>query len=72
MMEGKDIVLDGPPFKLSKTPGYVATPGPLLGEHTVSVLSRLLDYSSEQITQLREDRVIASHTEIQAERAERE
>ena len=72
MMEGIDIVLDGPPLKLSQTPGYVAAPGPLLGEHTDSVLSRLLDYSSEQIAQLKEDRVIASHAEIHAERAERE
>ena len=72
MMEGMDIVLDGPPLKLSQTPGYVAAPGPLLGEHTDSVLSQLLDYSAEQIAQLKEDRVIASHAEIHAERAERE
>ena len=71
MMEGIDIVLDGPPLKLSQTPGYVAAPGPLLGEHTDSVLSQLLDYSAEQIAQLKEDRVIASHAEIHAERAER-
>jgi len=72
MMDGMDVVLDGPPVKLSQTPGYVATPGPLLGEHTDSVLSRLLDYSAEQIAQLKEDRVIASHAEIHAERADRE
>ena len=67
----EDVVLDGPPLKLSQTPGYVAAPGPLLGEHTDSVLSRLLGYSSKQIAQLKEDRVIASHAEIHAERAER-
>ena len=72
MMAGMDVVLDGPPLKLSQTPGYVAAPGPLLGEHTDSVLSRLLGYSSEQLAQLKEDRVIASHAEIHAERAERE
>ena len=44
----EDVILDGPPFKLSKTPGYVAAPGPLLGEHTDSVLRRLLNYSDQQ------------------------
>ncbi len=65
----EDIILDGPPFKLSRTPGYVAAPGPLLGEHTDSVLSRLLNYSAQQIAQLKEDGVIAASAEIQAERA---
>ncbi len=67
----EDVVLDGPPFKLSKTPGYVAAPGPLLGEHTDSVLRRLLNYSDQQIAQLKEECVIASHAEIHAERAKR-
>jgi len=31
---------------------------PLLGEHTDEVLSQLLNYSQEQIQQLRSDRVI--------------
>ena len=64
----EDVILDGPPFKLSKTPGYVAAPGPLLGEHTESVLRRLLNYSDQQIAQLKAERVIASHAEIHAER----
>ena len=65
----EDVILDGPPFKLSRTPGYVAAPGPLLGEHTDSVLRRLLNYSDKQIAQLKAERVIASHAEIHAERA---
>lgn len=64
----EDVILDGPPFKLSKTPGYVAAPGPLLGEHTDSVLRHLLNYSDQQIAQLKAERVIASHAEIHAER----
>ena len=64
----EDVILDGPPFKLSKTPGYVAAPGPLLGEHTDSVLRRLLNYSDQQIAQLKAERVIASHAEIHTER----
>ena len=65
----EDVILDGPPFKLSKTPGYVAAPGPLLGEHTDSVLRRLLNYSDQQIAQLKAEKVIASHAEIHAERS---
>ncbi len=64
----EDVILDGPPFKLSGTPGYVAAPGPLLGEHTDSVLRRLLNYSDQQIAQLKAERVIASHAEVHAER----
>lgn len=66
--EGDEVVLDGTPVKLSATPGYVAAPGPLLGEHTESVLRRLLGYSEEHITQLQAARVIASNAEIMAER----
>jgi crotonobetainyl-CoA:carnitine CoA-transferase CaiB-like acyl-CoA transferase len=68
--EGDEVILDGTPIKMSATPGYVAAPGPLLAEHTESVLQRLLKYSDEQITQLKTDRVVASHAEIVAERQE--
>lgn len=66
--EGDEVVLDGPPIKLSATPGYVATPGPLLGEHTDVVLQRLLGYSDADIAQLKAERVVASNAEIVAER----
>jgi crotonobetainyl-CoA:carnitine CoA-transferase CaiB-like acyl-CoA transferase len=66
--EGDEVVLDGTPIKLSATPGYVATPGPLLAEHTESVLKRLLGYSDEYLAQLKAERVVASNTEIMAER----
>ena len=68
----EEVILDGPPFKLSKTPGYVAAPGPLLGEHTDDVLRRLLKYSDQQIAQLKAEKVIASHAEIHAERTKRD
>jgi crotonobetainyl-CoA:carnitine CoA-transferase CaiB-like acyl-CoA transferase len=67
--EEDEVVLDGTPVKLSVTPGYVAAPGPLLGEHTEAVLQRLLGYSSAYITQLKTDRVVASNAEIVAERS---
>jgi crotonobetainyl-CoA:carnitine CoA-transferase CaiB-like acyl-CoA transferase len=67
--EGETVVLDGPPIKLSATPGYVAAPGPLLGEHTESVLHKLLGYSLTDIATLKAERVVASNAEIMAERA---
>jgi crotonobetainyl-CoA:carnitine CoA-transferase CaiB-like acyl-CoA transferase len=67
--EGATVVLDGTPIQLSATPGYVATPGPLLGEHTDSVLRRLLGYSDDSIAQLKAERVVASTAEIMAERS---
>ncbi len=63
-----DVVLDGPPFKLSCTPGYVAAPGPLLGEQTDDVLRRVLGLSAQQVADLKADRVVASHADIAAER----
>ena len=63
-----EAILDGTPVKLSATPGGVAAPGPLLGEHTDLVLGRLLGYSEEQIAQLKDERVVASNAEIAAER----
>ncbi|MBI3757763.1 MAG: CoA transferase [Deltaproteobacteria bacterium] len=68
--EGDAVILDGTPIKMSATPGSVSAPGPLLAEHTESVLQRLLHYSDEHLTQLKTDRVIASHAEIMAERAQ--
>jgi len=67
-LEGGEVILDGPPVKLSATPGYVAAPGPLLGEHTDAVLRRLLKYSEADLAQLKAEQVIASNTEIMAER----
>jgi crotonobetainyl-CoA:carnitine CoA-transferase CaiB-like acyl-CoA transferase len=43
----------GVPIKLSDTSGSVRTPPPLLGQHTVSILSRDLGLTGEEIEALR-------------------
>ena len=43
---------DGPPFKLSKTPGRLRSPAPLLGEHTERVCKEILGLSDEEIADL--------------------
>ncbi len=53
-----EIELLSSPMKLKGTPPQVSRAPPLLGEHTDEVLSQLLNYSQEQIQQLRSDRVI--------------
>jgi len=57
--EGETFAFDGLPVRLSATPGRVLTPGPLLGEHTDSVLHRVLRLSPDAIARLREERVVA-------------
>ncbi len=44
--------------KLSRTPGRVETPGPLLGQHNEEVYSNLLGYSKEEISRLRGEKVV--------------
>jgi len=43
---------DGPPFALSKTPGSVRSPAPLLGEHTEYVCKQILGLDDEGIAEL--------------------
>lgn len=43
---------DGPPFRLSKTPGKLRWPAPLLGEHTEKVMKEILGLNDEQIAEL--------------------
>jgi benzylsuccinate CoA-transferase BbsF subunit len=43
---------DGPPFKLSKTPGELRSPAPLLGQHTEYVCKEILGLSDEEIADL--------------------
>jgi len=40
---------DGPPFRLSKTPGQLRTPAPLLGQHNEQVCKEILGMSDEEI-----------------------
>ena len=56
--EGRTVRIDGPPFLLSETPARVSGPGPLLGEHTDEVLSRILGRSEREIRALREAGVV--------------
>ena len=44
----------GVPVKLSRTPGGVQGPGPVLGEHTEEVLAGL-GYSQDEIEALKEE-----------------
>ena len=50
--------LGGIPIKYSETPGTVHLPPPLLGEHTEEILTNVLDYSSRQIDDLRQQGAI--------------
>ena len=43
---------DGPPFVLSKTPGSVRSPAPLLGEHTEYVCKEILGLDDDGIAEL--------------------
>jgi crotonobetainyl-CoA:carnitine CoA-transferase CaiB-like acyl-CoA transferase len=48
----------GTPVKLSETPGGPGTPSPLLGQHTRSVLTELLDLDDGSLQELEARRVI--------------
>jgi len=57
--EGRVLQLDGLPLKLSDTPGFVDSPGPLHGEHTDRVLRDVLGLSASEITELRAEKIVA-------------
>lgn len=57
--EGGEVVLDGVPYRLSATPAAVRDPGPLLGEHTETVLRRVLGYGDEEIAALRAEGAVS-------------
>ncbi len=42
---------DGPPFRLSKTPGTLRSPAPLLGQHNEHVCKEILGMTDEQIAE---------------------
>ncbi|MDD5700888.1 MAG: CaiB/BaiF CoA-transferase family protein [Dehalococcoidales bacterium] len=56
-LSGK-VKVPGSLFKLSKTPGKVDYPAPLLGENNQEILSEFLGYTDEQIVQLSNDGVL--------------
>jgi benzylsuccinate CoA-transferase BbsF subunit len=51
-------VYSAPPFKLSRTPGDVLRPAPLLGEHTEEVCRERLGLDAAQVAMLREQGVL--------------
>ena len=57
--EGDEVIMDGVPYRLGRTPASVRHPGPLLGEHTSHVLERFLGLDLAEIAALRNDGVIA-------------
>jgi len=57
--EGGDEIFDGIPFLSSLWPGRIASPGPLLGEHTEAVLTELLRLDAAAIVALRAEGAIA-------------
>ncbi|MEX0786682.1 MAG: CaiB/BaiF CoA-transferase family protein, partial [Dehalococcoidia bacterium] len=52
------LPLSNTPVKLSRTPGGIKGPSPLLGQHTDEVLRALLGASDEEIASLRESEVV--------------
>jgi crotonobetainyl-CoA:carnitine CoA-transferase CaiB-like acyl-CoA transferase len=56
--EGDCVTLDGVPIRLSNTPGCVAAPGPLLGEHTTQVLRDVLRIDEAEIERLKREKVV--------------
>jgi crotonobetainyl-CoA:carnitine CoA-transferase CaiB-like acyl-CoA transferase len=53
-----ELRLVASPMKLSETPVRTDMPPPLLGQHTLQVLTELLGYSPERVAKLRDDKVI--------------
>jgi crotonobetainyl-CoA:carnitine CoA-transferase CaiB-like acyl-CoA transferase len=56
-LSGK-VKTPGSLFKLSKTPGNIRYPSPLLGEHNLEIYSGMLGYSEEEINELSVEGVI--------------
>lgn len=54
---GKNWVI-APPWRLTETPTELSSSGPLLGEHTDEIFSEYLGMSSDEIDELKKERVI--------------
>lgn len=50
--------IPGIPFKLSRTPGRVCRPSPLVGEHNELILNKYLGMNAEEIKRLKEEGVL--------------
>jgi len=49
---------EAPPFRLSKTPCELTTPGPCMGEHNEYVCKKILGFSDKEYNDLMADRVL--------------
>ena len=56
--ESDCVTLDGVSLRLSHTPGRVAAPGPLLGEHTTQVLRDVLRMGDAEIERLKREKIV--------------
>jgi crotonobetainyl-CoA:carnitine CoA-transferase CaiB-like acyl-CoA transferase len=56
--EGSEVILDGIPYRFTRTPAFVNGAGPLLGEHTSEVLKELLGLDQAEIATLRAGGVV--------------
>ena len=52
------VTMPGDTPVLTETPGAVCSPGPVLGEHTETVLQEIARLTPEEIAALRRERVI--------------
>jgi crotonobetainyl-CoA:carnitine CoA-transferase CaiB-like acyl-CoA transferase len=52
------VKVPGSLFKLSKTPGNIKYPSPILGEHNLEIYSGMLGYTEEEMAQLSDEGVI--------------
>lgn len=52
------IKVSGNPIIMSETPAEVKFPPPVLGQHTEEILSGMLKYTEEEITELKEKKII--------------
>ena len=51
------MLVEGPRFRLTRTPGRITAPGPTYGQHAWEVLSELLGYDDARIAKLAEAEV---------------
>jgi CoA:oxalate CoA-transferase len=52
------VPVQSPHIRLSRTPGSVDAPAPVLGEHNGEVYRRLLGYTEEQLARLKEEGIV--------------
>ena len=52
------VPLPGIVIKMSKTPGEIETPTPKVGQHTEEIFKQLLGLSMEEISELKEKKVV--------------